>query len=91
LLTILAFPGCLKDKGCKVKSVDSEAAQIQAFAANNGIIRYPPPSGMYYEIISQGSGASANNNSKIVITYTGKFMNGQVLTSNCPHYHSLGA
>jgi FKBP-type peptidyl-prolyl cis-trans isomerase FkpA len=77
LLTIVGFPGCVKDKSCKLKSVDSEAPQIQAYAAANGINATRHTSGLYYEIVSQGSGETANSNSKIIITYTGKFMNGQ--------------
>ena len=78
VLTIIGFPGCTKNKSCKLKSVDSEAPQIQAFAAANGINATRHSSGLYYEIISQGAGATANSNSKIIITYTGKFMNGQI-------------
>ena len=33
---------------------------------------------MYYEIMDPGTGAKPNTNSKIVITYTGKLLNGQV-------------
>ncbi len=33
---------------------------------------------MYYEIVSMGTGPKASVNSKIVITYTGKLMNGQI-------------
>jgi FKBP-type peptidyl-prolyl cis-trans isomerase FkpA len=77
LLVIVAFPGCMKDKGCKLKSVDSEAPQILAYAATNGINATRHSSGVYYEVISQGSGPTASSNSKIIITYTGKFMNGQ--------------
>ena len=60
-----------------MKSVDSEAPQIQAYAAANGINATRHSSGLYYEIISQGTGATANSNSKIIITYTGKLMNAQ--------------
>ena len=78
-LTIcITLSACLKDKTCKPKSPDSELPQIQAFAATNGITTTPDPSGLHYEIIEQGSGPTANANSKIVITYTGKLMNGTV-------------
>jgi FKBP-type peptidyl-prolyl cis-trans isomerase len=76
LLAIALFPSCIKDKGCKPKSVQSEVAQMQAFAATNGMSATAHPSGIYYEIISPGNGAVANANSKIVITYTGKLMDG---------------
>jgi FKBP-type peptidyl-prolyl cis-trans isomerase len=77
LFTVVVFPGCLKDKGCKLKSVDSEVPQMQAYAATNGINAIRHSSGLYYEIINAGSGPTANTNSKIFITYTGKLMNGQ--------------
>ena len=74
----ITFSGCLKDKTCKSKSPESEMPQIQAFAATNGITTTPDPSGLHYEIINQGSGSTPTANSKIVITYTGKLMNGTV-------------
>ena len=79
LFAIFLFAGCNKDKSCKPKSVDSEVAQIQAFAATNGINATPHSSGLYYEIMSPGNGVVPRANSKIVITYTGKLMNGTSL------------
>ena len=77
LLIVLVFSGCSKDnKPCSPKSPASEAPQMQAYAAANGITLTAHPSGLQYEIITQGSGPVANVNSKIKITYTGKFMNG---------------
>ena len=81
LLAFLPFTfisGCLKDKSCSSKSADSELPQIQAFAAYNGITTTAHSSGLHYEILNQGNGSTANANSKIVITYTGKLMNGTV-------------
>ncbi len=70
------FAGCSKDKSCKARSVDSETAQMQAFAATNGITATRHSSGLYYEIINPGNGEIPAPNSKIKITYIGKFMNG---------------
>lgn len=78
VLPFIVISGCLKDKSCKPRSVDSEEPQIQAFAANNGITTTLHSSGLHYQILDQGSGSHANSNSKIVITYTGKLMNGTV-------------
>jgi len=78
VLTIVVFSGCNKDKSCKARSVESEVPQIQAYATANGINATRHSSGLYYEIVTQGTGPIANSNSKIFITYTGKFMNGQV-------------
>jgi FKBP-type peptidyl-prolyl cis-trans isomerase FkpA len=76
LILIILFTACSKDKSCKPRSVDSETAQMQAFAATNGITATRHSSGLYYEIISSGNGKIPSPNSKIRITYTGKFMNG---------------
>lgn len=76
VLTLALFSGCSKNKACKPKSPDSEVPQITAFATANGINATAHPSGIYYEIISQGSGKTASANSEIAITYTGKFMDG---------------
>lgn len=73
---VLLFAGCNKDKSCKPKSVDSETAQMQAFAATNGITATRHSSGLYYEILNPGNGEIPGPNSKIKITYIGKFMNG---------------
>lgn len=78
LVSLFVFTGCKKDKGCEAKSPASEVAQIQAFAAANGINAVADVSGLYYEIISMGTGARANSNSRIKITYTGTLMNGQI-------------
>lgn len=78
LVSVFSFSGCKKDNGCKPKSPASEAAQIQAFALANGITAQVDPSGIYYEIKEMGSGPKASVNSKISITYTGTFLNGDV-------------
>ena len=84
-ITILVFPlivainnGCVKDKSCKPNPVANEVSQIQAYVAANSITATAHPSGLYYEIVTMGTGAKANASSKISITYTGRFMNGQI-------------
>ncbi len=49
---------------------------MQAFATANGINATAHSSGLYYEIITPGSGASASPNSTIFITYVGKLLDG---------------
>ena len=78
LISVFVFAGCKKDKACEAKSPASEAAQIQAFATANGINAVADVSGLYFEIISMGSGPKANSKSRIKITYTGTLMNGQI-------------
>src|SRR6187551_2594860 len=51
--------GCLKSsssQSCTPASVSSEEPTILAYAANNGIFATRHSSGLYYQIISGGSG-----------------------------------
>jgi FKBP-type peptidyl-prolyl cis-trans isomerase FkpA len=68
--------GCIKDTGCQNKSVDSERAAIQAYAASNGITATAHSSGIYYQIVSPGGGPAPTISSKIFVTYTGKLLDG---------------
>ena len=49
-----------------------------AYAGNNGINYTRHSSGLLYEIVSQGSGATPSANSKVFVTYTGKLLDGRV-------------
>ena len=75
--TVLFFPNCSK-KDCKPKPASSDAPQIEAYASANGITATRHSSGLYYQIIDPGTGASPTATSNIVITYTGKFMSGAI-------------
>lgn len=77
-LIVALFSGCLKSKTCSPNAPSAEAGQIQAFASANGINAIPHSSGLYYEIVNPGNGGFPNQNSKIVITYVGKLMDGTV-------------
>jgi FKBP-type peptidyl-prolyl cis-trans isomerase FkpA len=69
---------CVKGSSCTPKTVASEAPQIQSFAAANAITATAHTSGLYYEVIDQGTGVTPTLNSKIVITYTGTLLNGTI-------------
>jgi FKBP-type peptidyl-prolyl cis-trans isomerase FkpA len=74
---LFACTGCIKnDKGCTNATPQSEEAQIQAFATANGITATKHSSGIYYEIINPGTGATPTLSSNVSATYTGKLMNG---------------
>lgn len=57
---------------------ESEEPSIIAYAAANGINATKHSSGLYYEIINQGSGVTPNPNSRVWITYVGRHLNGSV-------------
>lgn len=77
--------GCLKDStngtNCQDKTVQSEAATIQAYATNQGITATADPSGLYYQITNPGTGISPTVNSKVFVTYTGKLLDGSTFDS----------
>lgn len=81
ILILLALSGasCLKkSEACKQKSPSSEADAMLAFATASGITPTTHSSGLMYQIINPGSGATPTLNSTIYITYTGKFLDGTV-------------
>ena len=80
-LLFLIFSGlsCLKSSTtCTPKTPASEAAQMQAYCTANGITPVIHPSGLFYQIISPGSGPAPTITSRIVITYTGKLSDGTI-------------
>jgi FKBP-type peptidyl-prolyl cis-trans isomerase FkpA len=71
--------GCIKDNtSCQQKTVESEDAAMLSFAASNGITATKHSSGMYYQIINPGSGATPVSTSTLSVKYTGTLTNGNV-------------
>ena len=68
--------GCNKE--CKPKPPSAEAEAMLAYANQIGMVADQHSSGIFYEILSQGSGAVPTANSNIAITYVGKFLNGEI-------------
>ena len=71
--------GCLKSsssQACTPATVSSEEPAIIAYASANGINTTRHSSGLYYEIISPGNGATPSVNSRVFVTYTGKLLDG---------------
>lgn len=80
-LLLLIIPGlsCLKEStACTPKTPASEAAQMQAYCAGNGITPTIHATGLFYQIINPGSGTTPSANSTIYITYVGKLADGTV-------------
>lgn len=77
----LTLAGCSKsDKGgCKTAAEND--ATMQAYITANGITATKHPSGMYYQVITPGSGATPTVNSTVSVNYTGKFTNNSVFDS----------
>jgi len=73
----LMFSAC-SDNGCKPAKPESEEGQITAYATANGLVATKHSSGMYYQIMSPGSGPTPTSTSKVYVTYTGKRMDNVI-------------
>lgn len=80
-LLLLTSSGCLKDNSCNPKSVESEEAAIQAYAAANSINAVRHSSGLYYEVVNPGSGPTPTVNSVVSARYVGKLTDGTIFDS----------
>ena len=77
LFILFANLNCFKSSdGCKPKSPNAEAAAMNAYCSGNGITPTTHSSGLFYQILDPGTGATASATSKIFITYVGKLTDG---------------
>ena len=83
LVSSLLFSGigCIKNDECQDKTVESEQATILAYASANSIIGTAHSSGIYYQVISPGSGPTPSLTSQVSVRYTGKLLDGTVFDS----------
>ncbi len=80
-LVIGAFSSCKKDSFDPAKQAATDDAAIQAYIKANNITATKDPSGLYYQVITPGTGSYPNMNSLITGSYTGKLLNGTVFQS----------
>lgn len=76
MVLALALTGCSnkdKDNGCTTVAQDD--ATMQKYISDNGITATKHASGLYYQIVDPGTGATPTLNSTVKATYTGKFTN----------------
>jgi FKBP-type peptidyl-prolyl cis-trans isomerase FkpA len=67
--------------GCTDEPVSADSAVLLNYASGNGITPVKDTSGLYYQMISQGSGATPNANSTLYVSYEGILMSGAVFDS----------
>lgn len=77
----LLLTGCLKDSSCKAKTVESEEAQMQSYAASIGMTATRHSTGVYYQILNQGSGPAPTFSSILSVRYTGKLLSAAIFDS----------
>ena len=84
ILLLFLFPAfilvsCKKDSFNAAQQAATDDAAIQAYIkANNITDAVKDPSGLYYEVVTLGTGAYPNINSTITVNSTGKVLNGTV-------------
>jgi len=78
---VTVFSSCSKDSFDPAKQAAKDDAAIQAYISSNKITATKDPSGVYYSVITEGTGAYPNVNSLITVNYTGKLLNGTVFDS----------
>lgn len=90
VLLSIWFTGCIKkDQGCTTVKPQDEENQILAYASANGITATRHTSGLYYQIIDAGSGASPTINSKVTVEYVGKLLNGNIFDQSSSYSQML--
>lgn len=94
LPVILLLSGCFKKSGCKSGDVTTvappaEQTAVQDYLLANSIVATRHKSGLYYQIINAGDGASVQQCSVINISYVGTFTNGAMFESNPNLYIEL--
>lgn len=73
--------GCIKETTCTRKTVQSENAAMVAFATANNYNMVQHISGLYYEILNNGTGDTPMLSSIVSVKYEGKLLNGTVFDS----------
>lgn len=82
-ITCLSLAGCKKkDSTCTGVEPSAEEAAIIAFNTANGYTATKHSTGLYYQIVVPGTGATPRATSNVRVQYTGKLFNGTVFDSN---------
>ncbi|MCD8453016.1 FKBP-type peptidyl-prolyl cis-trans isomerase [Tenacibaculum finnmarkense] len=84
LLTLIAsFFSCGSSSSNDVRDFDAQnQADIIKYIADNNLKATKTPSGLYYVVNKEGSGAKPVSNSQVTVAYKGYFLNGNVFDQN---------
>jgi len=75
-LAVVMLSSCSKDNYNAEEQAKKDDALIVDFIAKNNIQATKHSSGLYYQIINQGTGASVTAASTVGVNYEGKLLNG---------------
>ena len=92
MILALALTGCSnKDKTeQKCTTTAEDDAKMQTYISTNGITATKHASGLYYQIIDPGTGATPTINSTVKANYTGKFTNNTSFDSGVASFPLTG-
>lgn len=89
--SVVLWPSCVKKAICEDKSVQSEQSDVLGYASAQGMTGTLHSSGLYYQIINQGTGPTPNLNSGIMVKYTGRLVsNNQIFEQQTNPVGPLG-
>jgi FKBP-type peptidyl-prolyl cis-trans isomerase len=77
-LLFLVFSSCKKDSFNPIQQAATDDATIQAYMKANNITGTRDTSGLYYEVVTPGTGDYPDINSTVTVNSTGKLLNGTV-------------
>lgn len=82
-MLVLLGTACKKDDSANYAAEQAavDDASIQAYIKANGIVATKDPSGVYYQVITPGTGAYPTSSSTVNVNYTGKFLDGTTFDS----------
>lgn len=98
-LLVIAFTAgsCLKkESGCgysesNVTAPSNEVAMVESYLSVNNITATKHSSGMYYQIVSTGSGGAPHLCSQVKVSYVGKLTNGTIIDQSSSALFTLGS
>lgn len=83
---VIAATGCLKNENdtqtCTPKTLAQELPAMTKFAQDSSITTIQDESGILYQIIEPGTGATPSINNTITVKYVGRLLDGQKFDSN---------
>lgn len=77
-LLIVAVSSCKKDSFDASKQAATDDTAIKAYIAANNITATEDPSGLYYQVLTPGTGPYPASTSTVSVNYNGKLLNGSV-------------
>lgn len=88
----LIFSACKKTEPFDpVKQAAADDVKIQAYIKANNITAVKDPSGLYYQIITTGTGVNPTSSSTVRVAYTGKLLDGSQFDTNTNFQTALSA